>query len=131
MVKTKLIKFKAFKDLNSLLTPIDNKQLPFTIKRIFYIYQLKAKDIRGGHAHKKCKQLLICLKGRIKVVCRDGNVRIHYILDNPKIGLYIPPMVWATQYFQQDDSILLVLADKYYSQADYIHDYKKFKEING
>ena len=128
MVKTRLIQFKVFKDVESFLTPIEDKELPFKVKRVFYIYNIEAGDIRGGHTHKKCKQLLICLQGKIKVVCDDGKVKKNYILCHPTIGLYVPPMVWATQHFQVDDSILLVLTDQYYDQSDYIHDYKKFKE---
>jgi dTDP-4-dehydrorhamnose 3,5-epimerase-like enzyme len=130
MDKIKLIEFKVFKDLESLLTPIENRNLPFTIKRIFYIYKLKAGDVRGGHTHKRCKQLFICLNGGIDVMCEDGKTEDVYNLCNPRVGLYIPPMVWTTQRFLKNNSILLVLTDKDYSQKDYIHNYDKYKKLS-
>src|SRR3990167_5791336 len=73
-------------------------ELPVYASRMFYVYGVKAGDIRGYHAHKECEQFLICLKGAINVTCDDGNNRKVYTLDSPLKGLYVPSMIWAEQF---------------------------------
>lgn len=123
----RLIKFNSFENYNGVLIPIEGKvEIPFSIKRIFYIFKLKKGNIRGKHAHKNCNQILICLNGECEVVCQNGKDKKNIILRNPRQGVYIPPMIWITQKFKKDDSILLVLTDKNFTESDYLRDYKKF-----
>ena len=103
-------------------------ELPIYASRIFYVYGVKAGDTRGYHAHKECEQFLICLKGSINVTCDDGNIRQVYVLDSPLKCLYIPPMIWAEQYYHSEDTMLVGLASHPFEEEDYIRDYKTFKE---
>ena len=77
-------------------------ELPFFASRIFYVYGVRAGDIRGNHAHKECEQFLICINGVVNVTCDDGKNRKVYTLDSKLKGLYIPPMIWAEQYYHSE-----------------------------
>ena len=102
------------------------EQVPFEVKRYFLVYGVASKDIRGEHAHRALQQFLVCVHGRCHVVADDGENREEFVLDRPSIGLYIPPMVWATQYKYTEDAVLLVLASEKYDPASYIRDYSEF-----
>ena len=105
------------------------RQVPFAIKRFFLVFGVSSKHIRGEHAHKTLHQFLVCVHGRCNVVVDDGTHRQEFILDNPSIGVYIPPMVWAVQYQYSADAALLVLASDYYDAQDYVRDYETFLEL--
>jgi UDP-2-acetamido-3-amino-2,3-dideoxy-glucuronate N-acetyltransferase len=102
------------------------KGLPFTPKRYFIISNVPSKEVRGEHAHKQCHQLLVSLSGTISCVVDDGENRAEYTLDTPEKALYIPPMIWATQYKYSKDCVLLVLASHEYEPKDYIREYELF-----
>lgn len=102
------------------------RHLPFVPKRYFLVFDVPSKDVRGEHAHKKLEQFLVCVKGVCTVVVDDSREREEIVLDSPGIGLYIPPMVWATQYKYSNDAVLLVLASDVYDPDDYIRDYDEF-----
>lgn len=106
--------------------------VPFDIKRIYYTYEVRAGTIRGFHAHKELRQILICIYGKIEVALDNGEGKIEkFILDLPQKGLYVGPQTWRTMTWLQDDSVLLVLASEHYDEADYIRDYDVFiKWIN-
>jgi acetyltransferase-like isoleucine patch superfamily enzyme/dTDP-4-dehydrorhamnose 3,5-epimerase-like enzyme len=105
-----------------------DKSLPFIPKRYFLVFNVPSKDVRGEHAHRKCHQFLICIKGDCSIVVDDGSHREEILLDRPNIGLHVPPMVWATEYKYSQDSVLLVLASHVYEADDYIRDYDLFLE---
>jgi dTDP-4-dehydrorhamnose 3,5-epimerase-like enzyme len=112
------------------LVPIEsNRDLPFPIKRVFYVYGVRDKDVRGEHAHHKTKQLLICISGKIEVLCDDGKNKRKYLLESPQQGLLIPEMIWDEQKYITDDAVMLVVSNTNYDTNDYIHDYDKFVEI--
>jgi len=102
--------------------------LPFIPERFFVIFDVPTKEVRGEHAHRVCKQFLVCLRGSVAVVCDDGNQRQEFLLESPELGLYLPPMVWGVQYKFTGDAVLLVLASHKYDPADYIRDYAQFLE---
>ena len=106
-----------------------NQHFPFKPLRYFLVYNVPSAKVRGEHAHKKCQQFLVCLKGQVSVVADDGKKRQEFLLDRLNIGLYIPPMVWAVQYKYSKDAILLVLASLTYDSEDYIRDYNKYLEM--
>jgi hypothetical protein len=83
-------------------------------------------ETRGEHAHKICKQFLVCIKGSCRVVADDGLNREEFILGSPANGLYLPPMTWGIQYHYSHDACLLVFASEYYDSSDYIRDYDQF-----
>ena len=114
-------------DLRGALTfgEIDN-HLPFAPQRFFIIYDAPSKEVRGEHAHRKCHQFLVCVKGSCTIVLDDGVHRDEVILDTAKQGLHIPPMVWGIQYQFSADAVLLVLASHTYEAADYIRSYDEF-----
>lgn len=103
-----------------------NKVIPFAANRYFLVFNVPGKDVRGEHAHRKCHQYLICVKGSLRAMVDDGINRDEYILDRPNIGLYIPPMVWGVQYQYTEDAVLLVFASDLYDPKDYIRDYEDF-----
>jgi len=125
----KLFSLKTFIEPDGNLVPIENSDIPFNIKRMFYVFGVKDQNDRGRHSHHTTKQVLICLQGSVKVNCDDGRNRKQWILDDPTQALYIPEMIWDEQIYTSEDSILLVLANTKYNIKDYIEDYENFKEI--
>lgn len=106
------------------------KHLPFAVKRYFIVFGVPSQEVRGEHAHRALHQFLVCVKGSCAVVVDDGEARDEIMLDSPRFGLHIPPMVWAIQYKYSADAVLLVLASDTYDAGDYIRDYGEFvKEL--
>ncbi len=101
--------------------------IPFTPKRYFMVSNVPTREVRGEHAHKSCHQFLICLKGSCGVLLDDGRARQEYTLDSPDFGIYMPPMVWGTQYRYSADAVLLVFASEFYDPDDYIRSYDAFR----
>lgn len=122
----------TIKDLRGdLLAREYGKDLPFIPERYFIVFDVPSKEVRGEHAHRVCKQFLVCLKGSVSVVCDDGTNRQEFVLDSPELGLYVPPMVWSIQYKYTADALLLVLASHAYDSADYIRNYAEFLAAKG
>jgi UDP-2-acetamido-3-amino-2,3-dideoxy-glucuronate N-acetyltransferase len=102
------------------------RQIPFAVRRYFMVFDVPSEDVRGEHAHRKCKQFLVCARGRCRAVVDDGTKRAEIVLDRPNLGLYLPPMIWGIQYQHSADALLLVFASEYYDPADYIREYDEF-----
>jgi len=100
-------------------------QIPFVITRVFVVLA-PVGAIRGQHAHKQCTQFLTCPTGRVEVLCDDGLEKVTHVLDQPGIGLLIPPSIWAQQTYHATGSLLTVLCDRPYEADDYIRDYDEF-----
>ena len=114
----------TFDDLRGSLAVADVEgSLPFKPKRFFVVYGVPSEEVRGEHAHRKCHQFLICVRGSVKLVLDDGTTREEVMLDHPSFGVHISPMVWATQYGYSKDAVLLVFASESYDAADYIRNY--------
>lgn len=107
------------------------KQVPFVPKRYFIVFDVPGKDVRGEHAHRRCHQFLVCLRGSLSIVLDDGKSSEEIALDRPSIGLYLPPMIWAVQYRYSADALLLVFASDPYDAGDYIRDYDEFVSAIG
>lgn len=119
-------------DLRGRLAVAELKDLlPFEPQRFFLVHDVPGKYVRGEHAHKKCHQFLLAAAGSLRVVVDDGKNRDEVILNDPGIGLYVPNMVWATQYHFTDDTSLLVFASDPYDPDDYIRDYEQFLQLRG
>lgn len=115
----------------SLISLEQNKNIPFDIKRIYYIFNTKSDVRRGFHAHKNLKQVLICVSGSCKVLVDDGQSKENILLDNPDKGLLISGLVWREMFDFSDDCVLIVLASELYDESDYIRHYSEFmKEVN-
>ncbi|MEA4812334.1 MAG: FdtA/QdtA family cupin domain-containing protein [Anaerolineaceae bacterium] len=100
--------------------------LPFIPRRYFVVYSVPGPENRGDHAHLECEQFLLCLKGQCRVLVDDGSKKQDILLDDPTLGLYIPPMVWAMEHHYSSDAVLLVLASEIYKPEDYIRDYDAY-----
>jgi dTDP-4-dehydrorhamnose 3,5-epimerase-like enzyme len=105
------------------------KNIPFQPLRYFLVFNVQNSEIRGEHAHKKCQQFLVCVAGSCRVVADDGRHREEFLLNSPTKGLYLPAMIWATQYKYTIDGVLLVFASEYYDPQDYIRDYREFLNL--
>ncbi|MBQ8868956.1 MAG: WxcM-like domain-containing protein [Oscillospiraceae bacterium] len=105
------------------------KDLPFEIRRVYYIYDTLEGVRRGFHAHLNLEQILVCVKGSCKIHLDDGTDTAEVVLDKPYEGLYIANNMWREMYDFSPDAVLLVLASEYYDEADYIRDYDKFKQF--
>ena len=122
-----LIKLLLVKDLRGNLTSGEFlKSIPFVPKRYFTVFSVPNQEVRGEHAHRTCHQFLVCVSGSCSVIIDNGNTRRELQLDNPNLGLYLPPMVWGVQYKYSADAVLLVFASEYYDPNDYIRDYSQF-----
>jgi dTDP-4-dehydrorhamnose 3,5-epimerase-like enzyme len=126
----KKIDFPILGDERGSLIALENSQnIPFDVKRVYYIFGSK-KDIRRGfHAHHKTNQLAICINGSCKFLMDDGKQVENLTMNSKNIGLLIPPMVWHEMFDFSEDCILLVLADSLYDEADYIRSYQEFTKF--
>lgn len=113
-------------DRGQLVAVQELKDIPFQIKRVYYIYDTVAGVVRGRHAHMKLQQILVCVHGSCKVMLDDGYERQEVCLIKPNEGLYITNSVWREMYDFSSDAVLMVLASEYYDEADYIRDYDEF-----
>ena len=121
---------KTFTEPDGKLTPIElDKDIPFEVKRMFYVYDVHDQNDRGKHSHHKTKQILIAVSGGVTVVCDDGKERRNYVLNEPNRALYIPEMIWDEQIYYSEDSVLLVLSNTNYEPDDYIEDYDEFRRL--
>ena len=106
------------------------KDIPFEIKRIFYIYGSDTTVVRGQHANKESKFVLINVSGQSKVKVKDGKGNeAVFSLNRPQTGIYLPQMVWKDMYDFSEDSVLLCLASEHYKAEEYIRDYDEFVKI--
>ncbi|MDH0447932.1 FdtA/QdtA family cupin domain-containing protein [Shewanella sp. GD04112] len=124
-----IIDFNTLGDERGSLIALEaNNQIPFEIKRVYYLFATKPGVARGFHAHKALKQIAICLKGSCRFVMDDGKDKQDVILATPNKGLLIDAMQWHEMYDFSEDCVLMVLADQVYDESDYIREYSKFIE---
>ncbi len=124
-----IYKLPKFVDLRGSLSVVEfEKDLPFTVKRCFWVFDVPSKEVRGEHAHKECHELLFCVAGQIVVQLDDGLNRAEVKLDTPSLGIHVQPCVWTTQYKYSKDAVLVVLMSHPYDANDYIRDYNHFLE---
>ncbi|MDD5791614.1 MAG: FdtA/QdtA family cupin domain-containing protein [Erysipelotrichaceae bacterium] len=129
--KCPIINFKDLGDERGKLVVIEGEQnIPFAIKRVFYIYGSDSTVIRGQHANRESEFVLINVAGNSKVRITDGKEEFVVELNKPMMGVYIPKMVWKDMYDFSSDSVLLVLASTHYDGSEYIRDYDEYvKEV--
>lgn len=130
-MQIKLIPLQAHgDDRGSLIALEEGKNIPFPVKRVYYLFNTKEGVHRGFHAHKTLKQVAIAVRGSCRFVLDDGSERVEVLLDNPAQGLLIESFMWREMYDFSEDCVLMVLADQLYDESDYIRDYSKFiKEV--
>ncbi|MBQ3384057.1 MAG: WxcM-like domain-containing protein [Erysipelotrichaceae bacterium] len=102
------------------------KDIPFSVKRVYYMYDTTPGVTRGKHAHKCLQQIMICIHGSCKVLLDNGEEREIVVLDKPNEGILISNDIWREMYDFSPDAVLMVLASELYDESDYIRDYEQF-----
>lgn len=136
MENTRYIEFKDIVDVANKerpmghLTPIEAcLDIPFEIKRLYYLTKVPENTIRGFHSHKDLEQVLLCLNGSVQISISTPYEKEFVTLNNPSLGLYIGPMIWREMYNFSPGAVLLVIASEHYDEDDYIRDYRKYCEL--
>lgn len=129
----RILEFKDLGDERGNLVVVEGEtDIPFDIKRVFYIYGSDSEVIRGKHANRKSEFVLINVSGTSKVKVDNGFETEIVELNRPRMGLYLPAMLWKDMYDFSEDSVLLVIASEHYNGKEYIRDYDEFiKEVGG
>ncbi len=129
-MQIKLIPLQAHgDDRGSLVSLEEGRNIPFEIKRVYYMFKTKEGVRRGFHAHKSLRQVAIAVRGSCRFVLDDGSERVELCLDNPAQGLVDESFMWREMYDFSDDCVLMVLADQLYDEADYVRSYEEFLAI--
>lgn len=126
MLATKYV-FQPHGDQRGQLIALEEyKDIPFRIKRVYYMYNTEDGFVRGKHAHKQLEQILVCIHGCCKIRLDNGREQKVVLLERPYEGLYVPNNMWREMFDFSPDAVLLVLASELYDEADYIRDYDEF-----
>lgn len=126
----KILNFKVFGDSRGKLISLEgSKNVPFEIKRIYYIYDTSPEQDRGMHAHKNLEQVIVAMDGACQFILDDGRNRKQIWLNRPDIGLYIGKSMWREMRNFSYGCKLMVLASDYYNENEYIRDYSLFKRL--
>ena len=122
--------FNVLGDYRGQLVALEeNRNIPFDLKRVFYIFGTQEGVSRGNHSHYKTKQFLVAVNGSCKVTLDDGYNKETFNLNKPNLGLFQDALIWGSMHDFSSDCVLMVLADEYYDASDYITDYDKFLEV--
>lgn len=125
-----LIRFQVHGDDRGSLIALENgHNLPFDVKRVYYIFGTKANVPRGFHAHRQLKQVLMAMSGNVTIKTEHGGKTETHLLNRPDEGLLIEGLVWREMHDFSPDCVLTVLADEYYNENDYIRDYQRFLDL--
>ena len=126
----RIITLPKIKDLRGNLSFFENNnQIPFDIKRTYWIYDVPGGEVRGGHAFKKSHELIVALSGSFNVVLNDGNNEVTYNLNRSYNGLYVPNLIWRSLDNFSTNSLALIVSNIEYSTEDYIRNFKDFKTL--
>jgi dTDP-4-dehydrorhamnose 3,5-epimerase-like enzyme len=126
----KIVDFPKVTDYRGNLSFIEeNHQIPFQIKRVYYLYDVPSGATRGGHAHKALQQVVIALSGSFDVILDDGYQRRSFFLNRPHYGLYIAPRIWRELENFSSNSVALSLVSEVYDESDYVRGYDDFKRL--
>ena len=123
--------FNVLGDYRGQLVALEeNRNIPFDLKRVFYIFGTQEGVSRGNHSHYKTKQFLVAVNGSCKVTLDNGKEKETFDLNKPNLGLFQDALIWGSMHDFSNDCVLMVLANEYYDASDYITDYDKFlKEV--
>jgi len=125
----KNVSFKEITDQRGSLVALEQGiEIPFDMKRVYFIYGVGGDDRRGLHAHRNLKQLMVCVSGNCKVLLDDGGEKVVVSLNSPSKGITVNSMVWREMYDFSEGCVLMVVADDIYRECDYIRDYELFQE---
>lgn len=122
---------KGNTDGRGLLVSLESRRdVPFDIKRVYFLTHLKNDHPRGFHAHKKLKQLMVCVSGSCDLILDDGRTRETIHMSSPTQGVLVENFIWREMHNFSENCVLMVLADEYYDENDYIRDYEQFKRLS-
>lgn len=107
----------------------ENNNIPFSIKRVYWIYDVPGGQFRGSHSYKELHEFIVALSGSFDVVLDDGNVKKTWTLNRSYYGLYVPNMIWRSLENFSTNALCMILASRHYSVEDYIRDYDEFLEL--
>lgn len=125
-----LFELKTLGDERGHLNVLENsRNIPFDIKRVYYLTGTLPGVPRGFHAHKQLRQIAVCVSGSCKMKMDDGTQREEVLLDTPSKAIFIDKMIWHEMHEFSSGCVLLVLADDFYDEQDYIRDYSVFMEL--
>lgn len=113
----------------NLISLEETENVPFEIKRVYFIYNTDTTIKRGMHAHRDLKQLVLCVKGSCKFLLDDSKKKVEILLDQPNRGLLIEGLIWREMFDFSSDCILIIFANKHFNEQDYIRDYEEFVKI--
>lgn len=126
----KIIDLQRHSDNRGDLVAVERcSEIPFEIKRIYYLYNTADHVRRGYHAHKNLEQILICVHGSVTIRLDDSYTSEEVVLNDPAKGLYLKSSMWREMYNFSEDAVLLVMASELYDEDDYIRDYQQFCEM--
>ena len=129
MKNVRMVDFKCHNDNYGKLVPIETYgDIPFGVKRVYYIYEVDEGVRRGFHSHRELEQVLICVHGKVKILVKTPYEEEVIELNDPSKGLYIGHMIWREMFDFEDGAVLLVLASEHYTEDDYIRKYENYLE---
>lgn len=128
-----IVRLQYFEDPpdGNLAIAENNKNIPFEVKRVYFINSLNnPKAVRGKHAHKRLKQVIFCINGSLQLALDDGETTQTIVMDNPYVGILLGNLLWHEMKYFSKNCVILVLADDYYNNEDYIRDYEEFSKYS-
>jgi len=130
MLDIKLINFPKILDKRGNLSFLENNsQVPFDIKRVYWIYDVPGGEKRGGHVYSRNQELIVALSGSFDVILHDGKTKNRISLNRSYTGLYVPNKIWRQMDNFSTNSLALVLASTFYDKEDYIYEFDQFLEL--
>ncbi|MFC7704767.1 sugar 3,4-ketoisomerase [Plastorhodobacter daqingensis] len=121
-----LVEIRNHLDARGALGVIEGADLPFDIRRLYYLFDVPIGSVRGEHGHKRLQQLILCLHGKVDITLNDGRSRWPFTLDRATQGLYVPPGMWRSLEFRDPGTVVCVLASRPYEVEDYIYHFEDF-----
>ena len=130
--RAEIVQFSIHGDDRGCLIALEGgRDIPFEVRRVYYIYGTRSDMSRGFHAHKHLKQMLIAVSGSVTVSCEFGATKERFLLDSPSRGLLLEGLIWREMHDFSPDCVLMVFASEHYREEDYIRDYNVFRQEQG
>lgn len=123
------VKLQTINDDCLMCVAETGKQIPFVIKRAYYMVENKPGLPRGYHTHKKLEQVFFCIRGSMKMILDNGYMREEVVLDDPSVGVILRPMIWHEMHDIGNETTMLIFASDKYDESDYIREYAEFKRL--